>query len=164
LGSGDVRAEGWVGLDLTTTCDVVGEAQRLPFRDQAFDGCFANHSLCAMTWHQLPGIVAEVRRVLEPGAVFRVSVPDVVRAFEAFKRGDPEWFPIGAECPTLGEKLAAYLTWFSTNRTCFTVESLRALLMRSFEEAWDQPPWLSVDSTLTELDDRIGESLFVEAW
>lgn len=165
LGSGDVRAPGWVGLDLTTTCDVVGEAQRLPFKSGAFDGAFANHSLCAMSWHQLPGIVREVRRVLVPGAVFRVSVPDVVAAFEAFKRGDPAWFPIGVECATIGEKLAAYLTWFSTNRTCFTPDSLEALLLRSFSWVQQVPPHASTvfRTGLSDLDNRLPESLFMEA-
>lgn len=166
LGGGPVRAAGWVSVDLEGG-EVRGDAGRLPFRSSSFSGCFANHSLCAIPTDELPAVVAEVRRVLEPGAIFRVSVPDIIQAFYAMEGGNRQWFPNyrREERRSARELLCDYVTWFSTNRTCFCWDSLERLLLSSFEHSIRCSFSTSVgDEGVEELDDRKPESLFMEAW
>jgi SAM-dependent methyltransferase len=53
---------------------VQADAARLPFRDACFDAIVANHSL--EHFAELEAVLAEVRRVLQPGGSLFVSVPD----------------------------------------------------------------------------------------
>lgn len=166
LGGRHVRHADWISVDLELG-QVAGDARRLPFRDDAFEAVFANHSLCAMPWWDLPAVLGEVDRVLAPEGSFLVSVPDVVEAFHAFMRLDVEWFPIGdSTCFTLDEKFTAYLTWFSTNLTCFTEGSLHTLLERRFKKVISLQILASPDPMLfpLELIDRRDESIFKMAW
>lgn len=56
----------------------------LPFADETFDGVFCEHVLEHFTFEDAQAVVREVRRVLRPGAWFRIVVPDgemVVRRY-----------------------------------------------------------------------------------
>jgi predicted SAM-dependent methyltransferase len=50
--------------------------RRLPFADATFDGAFSEHVLEHFTEEDGQRLAAEVARVLKPGGVFRVVVPD----------------------------------------------------------------------------------------
>ncbi len=57
-----------------TASRVQADAAQLPFRDRSIDAGICNHSLEHMD--NLAGVLAELCRVLKPGAALYVSVPD----------------------------------------------------------------------------------------
>lgn len=52
---------------------VCGTAEQLPFADATFDLAFSQF---ALLWMDVPGVVGELRRILEPGGVFVAIEPD----------------------------------------------------------------------------------------
>jgi len=86
LGCGSVHLKGWVNIDLSGTggpLDIVWDLRRpLPFPDGSVDAVFHEHLL-----ENLPIAVAlpflqECRRVLMPGGILRVGVPDAGRCIK----------------------------------------------------------------------------------
>jgi SAM-dependent methyltransferase len=174
-GCGPVLQAGWVNLDreperwgrpdVVNDCSVPGEP--LPWTDDVFDVIVANHSLQMVPWHFVGLVLREWRRVLRPGGVARVLVPDTLAAFDAHARGDHRWFPIADHvAASIDAKLSAYLTWYSESRCCHTVGSLiEHLTAAGFEHA--EPVHYGETSSpfpeIVELDSRKSESLIVEA-
>lgn len=81
LGSGTHPPSGWVGLDRHRSGDDVFPADirdRLPLQTASVPQVLAEHVLEHLYLDELPAVVAEVRRVLAPGGVFRVVCPDAV--------------------------------------------------------------------------------------
>jgi len=74
-------------------------AEALPFPDDSFDAVFTTFTLC--TIDDVPGALAEVRRVLKPGGEFRFfehvrpSGRTLGRVFDVVT---PAWRRIGAGC------------------------------------------------------------------
>lgn len=140
----------------------------LPYQDEVFDLAVSHHALQIIRYVDLPDVLTELRRVLKPGGVLRISVPDPVRAFDKWIAGDKDWFPIVNEAEAhAGGKLSAYLTWYSEARTLFTRGWLCELLVRhGFRQAvpchagvtfLSLPHW-----NITALDGRPDESIYVE--
>jgi predicted SAM-dependent methyltransferase len=99
LGCGARVHPAWVNLDLTPA---VPEVHRhdvcagLPFADDSFDVVYHSHLLEHLQHHVVPGFVRECRRVLRPGGVLRLAVPDLeqicrlyLRALDSAAAGDP---------------------------------------------------------------------------
>lgn len=57
---------------------------RLPFADNTFEGCFSEHVLEHLYPNQAAYLMVEVLRVLKPGGVFRVIVPDIKIAIKYY--------------------------------------------------------------------------------
>jgi len=169
-GCGPIMRDGWVGSDRDDHGqDHVGNLlDGLPFPDGHFEVIVANHSLQQLDYHELVPGLHELRRVLANDGVLRVLVPDVLRAVSAYTKGDRGWFPVNEDDePTVAGALSAYLTWFGTNRTCFTPGFLHDVLHRA---GFGVLAPCAVGMTrlghhigVTELDDRAGESLVIEA-
>ena len=69
----------WVNVDGAPDAGVrflVDFQRPLPFDDAAFDGVFCEHVLEHFSQEDGARLVADVRRILRPGGVFRVIVPD----------------------------------------------------------------------------------------
>jgi SAM-dependent methyltransferase len=98
---------------------------------EQFDYIVANHSLSDLTFHELPSALSELYRVLKPGGVLRVLVPDLVGAMVAYDRGDASWFPQGDDLPTTSERFCTFVTWFGTVGSVFTPSYLWTLLHRA---------------------------------
>ncbi len=80
----------WVNVDGAPDAGVrflVDFQRPLPFDDATFDGVFSEHVLEHFSQDDGARLAAEVRRILRPGGVFRVIVPDaefvLKRYFEA---------------------------------------------------------------------------------
>lgn len=69
------RKSKWVGVDLQagTNVDVVANAENLPFEDASFGAAIASEVLEHLRRPAL--VLAEIHRVLRPGAAFLVTVP-----------------------------------------------------------------------------------------
>lgn len=166
-----VMPDGWVGSDVADYGQAhVGDiAAGLPWADGTFDGVLANHSLQALPWEAVAPALAELRRVTRPGGVLHVLVPNIEVGWRAYERHDRYWFPEMGGCP-LSEAFSCWLTWYGTNRSTFTRAALAGQLAKG---GWSvataaQPASspLGVQAQvygLAVLDDRLGESLCMEA-
>jgi predicted SAM-dependent methyltransferase len=81
LGAGPRGVEDahWVNVDGAPDTSVqflVDFSRPLPFQDGVFDGIFCEHVLEHFTQEDGERLAREVRRILKPGGVFRVVVPD----------------------------------------------------------------------------------------
>ncbi len=184
LGAGTQQPEGWVNVDsdpqwaryaadgnpMVLADPLLG----LPWSAGPFDGVVAHHVLQMVAWPDLVPWLSEVRRVMRPGAVLRLSVPDLLGAVDAYERMAIGWFPIadGHE-PTIDGKLCMYLSQAGATRSVFTANWLEELLTRAgFDDGraranrWgdEWPPWgTNGERWLMDLDSRQGESLYAEA-
>jgi len=61
--------------------------RRLPWGDCTVDACYTSHTVEHMARDEGARLVAEVFRVLKPGSVLRVVVPDLAVLIDAYKSG-----------------------------------------------------------------------------
>lgn len=171
FGCGSVQPDGWTHVDRVdygqdTVADVL---DGLPFPDDSAQYVVANHSLSDLDHHELGPALRELRRVLVPGGVLRILVPDLLAAVAAHQRGDAAWFPLGADLPTVDERLCCFVGWFGTARSQWTYRYAATLLLAAGFQAVagarpHRPSPLSKDGSLIHtLDDRAVQALIVEA-
>lgn len=182
IGCGSVQPEGWVNADRDTdlfdpdpiNAKTTPEPQpglwfadlcsRLPWPDETFDIIVANHVLSDLDYHELPGALAELHRVLEVDGVLRILVPSLDAAIN--HRNDPSWFPMDFD--VLGEaRLCAFITWFGTVKSVFTPAYLHDLLDTAGFAGIRMPrsghsELRPGSSTIASLDDREDQALIVE--
>jgi SAM-dependent methyltransferase len=91
LGSGGNNLAGWVNVDLVGAhADVNWDLRRpLPFADGSADAVFLEHVLEHMTVVEGMTVLAHCRRVLAPGGVLRVGVPDAGMYADRYANHDP---------------------------------------------------------------------------
>jgi SAM-dependent methyltransferase len=109
LGCGVNLLEGFDNVDFYTMrfwrVQHIGHDLRypLPYADKVFDGAFSEHTLEHL--HVVDGLkmLCEVKRVLKPGSVFRVSVPDVRKYVDFYegKTSDPEFMKFQNGCEAI---------------------------------------------------------------
>lgn len=169
LGCGSVVVDGWENLDLelhdgATQGDVRGV---LPYDDEVFDYVVANHSLSDLTHHELVPALREIRRLLRPGGVLRILVPDLIGALRAWERQDAGWFPLGDDLPSIDERLCTFVPWFGTVGSVWTqgyaTELLRAAGYRTATVCRHGRTVLCDTPEIADLDDRETQALRIEA-
>lgn len=91
LGVGNTGRSGWVNVDL---CDQPGVnciwdcRKSLPFPDVSVRGIFCEHFFEHIDYtEEVPYFLSECHRVLKPGGVIRIVVPDVERYLRAYCSG-----------------------------------------------------------------------------
>ena len=170
IGCGKFPRLGWINTDnkvrpgVDCVADLRGD---LPFCDGAFDCAAAIHVLPHIPLAELAPALARIRRVLKPGGVLRLALPDLEKAIEAWRRRDAGYFAISdAEWKSLGAKLVAQIMWHNDLVTPFTYDLAQEALQKAgyacavrcgFRETRSRFP------EIVELDNRERESLFVEA-
>lgn len=161
---------GWVNADKadygqTYKFDILDGVPYVWQKDP-FDVVVAHHVLQMVKYQDIPAFLQQVHKVLKPGGTFRVSVPDLIGAMEAYKRGDHSYFPIVDEAEqSIDGKFCAYLTWYGEARSVFTAGYLCDVLLRNgFSEARVSQfgDTNDVHKMITKLDNREHESLIVE--
>lgn len=91
LGAGDVGLGGWVNVDSyrgkNINC-VYDIRKRLPFDDNSARGIFCEHFLEHLDYtEEIPFFLTECHRVLEPGGVIRIVIPDAEKYLKAYSQG-----------------------------------------------------------------------------
>lgn len=87
IGSSSLQFPGFINLDRAplpgvTVCDA---RLGLPFGDGSVDGVVCSHMLEHLhPFKEAPAFLREVKRVLKPGGVFRVAVPDLAKLARAY--------------------------------------------------------------------------------
>jgi SAM-dependent methyltransferase len=169
-GCGPLTPFGWVNSDIEPGpgVDVVADIRRgLPFPDDYFDYIVSIHVLPELAYRELDPALIELRRVLKPGGVLRLSLPDMDLAINAYRNNDVDYFLIGDdEVKSLAGKMIVQLLWYGRSRSMFTWEFTKELLERTgYRDVVRCAHEVSTSGLegITELDNRPLESLFVEA-
>jgi predicted SAM-dependent methyltransferase len=169
-GSGEHPEPGWINSDvkdgpgIDISCDI---REGLPLGDASIDYITSIHALPEIPLGDLVGALRELRRVLKPGGVLRLGLPDLDKGIEAYMANDRDYFLIPDEdAVTIGGKFVTQLLWYGWSRTLFTHDFTEELLREAgysetlacaFRETKSRFP------EIVELDSRERESFFVEA-
>jgi SAM-dependent methyltransferase len=150
------------GIDIP--CDI---RNGLPLDSDSIDYAVSIHALPELSYPDLAPALAELRRVLKPSGVLRLSLPDLLKGIDAYQRGDHSYFLVPDEdALTLGGKLAVQLTWYGYSRSLFTPDFAEELLLKAGFRSVDHVSFGETSSPfpgIVELDNREAESLFIEA-
>lgn len=93
VGAGGHHLEGWINIDVDSADVTLNVARGLPFTDGSASFIFASHVLEHL-YHpeQSLQFLAHCQRVLAPGGVLRIVVPDIEQCIQAYANGDGEFF------------------------------------------------------------------------
>jgi SAM-dependent methyltransferase len=168
-GCGDHTAAGWINSDIKPgpAVDLVADVrQGLPLATGGLDYAVSIHALPELSYPQLVPALVELRRVLKPGAVLRLALPDLDRGIDAYRRGERSYFKVDAdEVRSDGGRLIAQMLWYGYSRSLFTLDFAEELLEKAGFEAIRACAFGETASGLAgivELDNREDESIFVE--
>jgi predicted SAM-dependent methyltransferase len=169
-GCGEHPEPGWINSDvkigagIDISCDI---REGLPLEDASLDYIVSIHALPELPLGDQSVALRELRRLLKPGGVLRLALPDLDKAIRAYIENDRDYFLIPDEhAATIGGKLVTQMLWYGWSRTLFTQDSTGELLKDagfgeilacSFRETRSRFP------EIVELDSRERESFFVEA-
>ena len=166
---GDPRP-GWINSDaigapgVDIVCDI---RDGLPLEEDSIDYAVSIHSLPEVPYDDLIPVLVELCRVLKPGGVLRVTLPDLEKGLDAYRRGDRDYFLVpDEEWEDLGSKLIVQLVWYGYSRTLFVRGFVEELLLKAGFSDVRHVGYRETASTYPEiidLDNRERESLFVEA-
>jgi SAM-dependent methyltransferase len=169
-GCGSHPVPGWINSDqksgagIDLSCDI---RNGLPLPNDSIGYIVSIHALEEVPYPDIVIVLQELRRVLEPNGVLRLSLPDLEKGIEAYLQKDRDYFLIpDDEVKSIGGKLIVQLIWYGYSRTLFTYDFIEELLFKAefryvnrcrYKESTSQYP------DIVELDNRPQESLFVEA-
>jgi SAM-dependent methyltransferase len=169
-GCGGSARRGWINSDIKRSpgIDVCADIRDgLPLEDASIDYAVSVHALQEIPLNQQVPVLAELHRVLAPGGVLRLVLPDLIKGFRAYERGDRDYFLVPNEdAQSLGAKLVVQLIWYGYSRTLFTPDFIEELLLKAGFSRVDHCEYRQTASgcaDITSLDNREQESLFVEA-
>jgi SAM-dependent methyltransferase len=170
-GCGRQPAPGWINSDVKAgpgvdiSCDV---REGLPLDGSSLDYIASIHALPELPYPDIEPALTELQRVLKPGGVLRLSLPDLEKAIRAYLERDVGYFLIpDDDVRSLGGKMIVQLTWYGYSRSMYTFDFIEELLYRvgfrrvvrcTFQQTASEHP------DIATLDDRERESLFVEAF
>ena len=100
IGCGTKHVGGFVNMDIVPPYDKKLDArQGLPYRELTVDGVYSEHFLEHLTQAEGLGFLRECRRVLKPGGIVRVAMPDLDELIGRYAsedwRGDGDMFRLG---------------------------------------------------------------------
>jgi SAM-dependent methyltransferase len=169
-GCGGWTPAGWINSDIKQGrgIDISADIrQGLPLEEASIDYIVSIHALPEMPYDDLLPALLELRRVLKPGGVLRLALPDLLKGVRAYERGDRDYFLVpDDDVKSLGAKLIVQLIWYGYSRTLFTAEFIEEMLFKAGFARVDHCAYQRTESQfpeITELDNRENESLFVEA-
>ena len=123
--------QGWVNVDanmFTGRCDLwLDLNNNLPFRDGSVDAAYSHHVMEHLS--DMPRHLADIRRCLKPGGIYRIGVPNADSAMMKFMEGDPSWFgDFPDKRRSVGGRLDNFLLCRNEHLAVMTESYLRELL------------------------------------
>jgi SAM-dependent methyltransferase len=170
-GCGGHTLPGWINSDqkeepgVDLACDI---AQGLPLETGSIDYAVSVHALPEVPLDRIVPVLQELRRVIKPGGILRLALPDLLKGVEAYRRGDRDYFLVPDEdAERLGAKLIVQLIWYGYSRTIFVPEFIEEMLQKAGFARVEHCGFRQTTGPFPEivdLDNREAESLFVEAY
>jgi predicted SAM-dependent methyltransferase len=177
LGSANDRLEGYVAVDFFFSHAGYGADLRYPFLidDAVFDGIFTEHTLEHLSYAEVAQVLAECRRILKPGRIIRIIVPDLSIFVENYVSQNESWFrdwerevlkPRGRSMISRMEALS-FVTQEYGHRSAWDFETMAGFLTRAgFTDVRRRAFRESDDAHLMQDKDDLDRkmvSLYVEA-
>ena len=170
-GCGDSGEAGWINSDLKDgpgiqiTADI---RDGLPLATDSLDYIVSIHALPMIPLPTIGDILRELRRMLKPGAVLRLGLPDLDRSIQAYLRRDRGYFLVpDTHIESYGGQFVSHILWYGYTVTLFTPDFIEELLWKAGFSQVVHCSFKQTHSSLApgilELDNRERESLFVEA-
>jgi predicted SAM-dependent methyltransferase len=169
-GCGSWCPPGWINSDqkegpgIDISCDI---RDGLPLDTGSMDYVVSIHALPEVPYPDQVPVLRELRRVLKQDGVLRLGLPDLDRTIQAYLREDRTYFQVpDEEARSIGAKFIVHLIWYGYSRTFFTRDFVEELLLKAGFSRVDRCAYGETHSPhpeIVELDNREGESLFVEA-
>ena len=188
IGCGEALLDGWVNIDVYPAPLAMNVLWGLPFADGSARCVFVSHLLEHLFYpRDVQPFLKEVRRVLAPGGVLRVVVPDIEQCIEAYVNNDRSFFasrretwPWWPENPTRLEDFLGYAgagaepAWlFESHKYGYDFETLSKVLIEAGFRSVVRSGYMAstreelrVDQASAVASAKYGEryySLFVEA-
>lgn len=132
VGCGDVRIPEFcnVDVDVTTRADVIDDITSLrKFRDGFADVIYACHVLEHMSHAEVPRVLATWHRVLRPGGLLYISVPDIDRIVKIYTQ-HWEHFQTRPNSPWIGLLYGGQEDRYDFHKTGFNLTWMTELLER----------------------------------
>lgn len=145
---------------------------RIPLEDGSVEAVYSSHMLEHLNRDEAEGFLSEALRVLQPGGVIRLALPDLAMAVDSYRRdGDADAFIDGllvAAPPlsSLKDRLRLLFSGYRHHQWMYDGNSLMALVGRNgFADAVIQPPGQTMigDPGSLDLQERSDQSVYVEA-
>lgn len=93
IGSGPYVLEGWINLDIYPAQLSTNVLWGLPFVDDQCRYVFLSHLLEHLFYPtDAVALLQEIHRILEPGGVVRIVVPDIAQCIAAYQSHDADFF------------------------------------------------------------------------
>lgn len=169
-GCGSDPRPGWINSDtkdepgVDLVCDI---RDGLPLSSDSVDYAVSIHALPEVPYDDLVPVLRELLRVLKPGGVLRIALPDLEKGVAAYHRGERDYFLVpDDEWEDIGSKLVVQLVWYGYSRTLFVRGFVDELLRKAGFTAVQHVSYRETSSPhpdIIELDNRERESIFVEA-
>lgn len=169
-GCGPQPPPGWINADrefhpgVNLHCDI---RDGLPLPAGQLDYAVSIHALQDLPWPDIVPALREIRRVLRPGGVLRLGLPDLDLAIDAYHRGDAAYFCVPDEdACTVGGKFVTQMVWYGSTRTLMTFDFVQEMLKRAGFGNVQHCAFRrtrSAHADIVSLDNRERESFFVEA-
>jgi predicted SAM-dependent methyltransferase len=156
LGCGGKLKKGWINVDLSKRADITLDLRRaLPFPTHQFKLIYSEHFLEHIAYPEpVTSLVRECFRILKPGGIFSIVVPDIVLVmrsyfegaspdyYEAQKKSHPVW------CTTQMEHINYNFRQNGEHQFCYDMDTISKLLVgagfvnvrrRNFDSTLDNP-------------------------
>jgi predicted SAM-dependent methyltransferase len=188
IGSGGQDLDGWVNVDVAPAPLAMNVKWGLPFEEGAADYAFLCHFLEHLFYPaEALSVLADIHRVLAPGGVLRVVVPDIEKCLRAYVEEDETFFKSRRETwdwwrepETRLEDFLAYAgagpspgRLFEAHKFGYDFETLSHLLRRAGFQTVERSDYMASRHAALRVDDasrvagaRFGDqhySLFVDA-
>jgi SAM-dependent methyltransferase len=168
-GCGATGEPGWINADLSEGHDIdiaVDIREGLPINDNTLDYIVSIHALPMIPYTDVVPVLRELLRMLKPGGVLRLGLPDLERGIAAYQRGDRSYFFVSDDdAQSLGGKFVTHMLWFGYSVTLFTPDFAQELLEKSGFAAVKLCEYRQTHSNfegILDLDNRQAESFFIE--
>lgn len=170
-GCGTEPPDGWVNCDIKDgtgidiSCDI---RDGLPLEASSIDYAVSVHALPELPYPDVELALMELHRVLRPGGVLRLGLPDFEKAMRAYEEGNAAYFLIpDDDARSLGGKLIVQMTWYGYSKSMYTFDFAEELLYGvGFRRVvrCEYRQTVSEHPGIVGLDNRERESFFVDAF
>jgi SAM-dependent methyltransferase len=147
--------------------------EQIPLPAASLDVVYSSHVIEHLTNSEALRFLGEIRRVLRPGGVIRLAVPDLRRRIEKYRAdGDADTFMESLSMReysvrTLSSRLRLFILADRAHRWMYDSRSLARLVERSgFTGAREMAPGQTIipDPGPLTLNERENDSIYVEAY
>ena len=163
FGCGSIQPSDWINIDLDPEFNTEHKDLKL-IPENSCDILVCHAIICCVKYHDIEKVLLEFYRVLKPGGVVRISLPDIVSGFDAYKNNNINFFPNSED--DLDKRFSAWLTWYSQSASLLTDKALQYKLQDSGFSSVSKTEFKQTaysDKKIYELDTREYEFYFVEA-